>query len=125
MATSTLIQFLDAGQAGDTSHRRQVETFFAAGAIAAGDWVSLDVSQTGADKALYIVQTPGTAGDGRVVGVALDTATGTAAAPVQIRTVVAGYGASGGGATALPDVIGTALTLAAANLAEVFVHKRF
>ena len=67
MATSTLIQFLDAGQAGDTSHRRQVETFFAAGAIAAGDWVSLDVSQTGADKALYIVQTPGTAGDGRVV----------------------------------------------------------
>jgi hypothetical protein len=29
MATSTLIQFLAPGEASDTSHRRQVETFIA------------------------------------------------------------------------------------------------
>ena len=155
MATSTLVQFLDAGESADTSHRRQVETFFAAGSITAGDFVSLDVSQPGADKALFIVQAPATAGDGRVVGVATETATGTAATPAQIRVVVSGYAAgvnvatgsgagkplamsgtagratvaqydpTAGSAQDMPDVFATALTTASGNIAEVMVHKRF
>ena len=55
MATSTLIQFLEAGEAGDTSNRRQVETFIAGGAIAAGDWVQLDTGETGADRVLQVL----------------------------------------------------------------------
>ncbi len=94
MATSTLIQFLGdgitspSGTEAGTSNRRQVETFISGGAIAAGDWVSLDVSKTGADKALYVIEAPATASDARCIGVALAAA---AAAGEQIRVVVAGY----------------------------------
>jgi hypothetical protein len=103
-----LVQFLDAGEAADTSNRRQVETFFTAGSITAGDFVSLDVTQAGADKALFIVQSPAAAGDGKAVGVALDTATGTANTPAQVRVVVAGYAAGANVATG--SAAGTALT---------------
>ena len=88
MATSTLIQFLAAGQGADTSNRSQEETFISGGAITAGDWVALDVSQSGADKALYSIRTPAAAGAGNVVGVALDNAAGAGSA---VRVVVAGY----------------------------------
>ena len=153
MATSTLIQLLEAGQGGDTSNRRQVETFIAGGAIASGDWVSLDVSKAGADKALYVIEAPATASDARCIGVAL----AAAAADEQIRVCVAGYVASanvatgtgigqaltpngtagrvgpaeyignGSGAAAvrIPTVCGVTLTLAAANTAEVMVKKQF
>ena len=56
MATSTLVQFISAGEKAATSNRSQEETFLAGGAIAAGDWVALDVSQTGANKALYVIE---------------------------------------------------------------------
>jgi hypothetical protein len=157
MATSTLVQFLGGGEGADTSNRRQTETFYAAGAITAGDFVALDVSQTGPDKALFIVQAPAAAGNGTTIGVATETATGTAATPAKVRVVIAGYVASanvatgtaagaaltttatagrvgaatyvgdgsGAAAVALPNVVAVALTLAAANTAEVMVIKRF
>ena len=102
MATSTLIQFLGdgitspSGTEAGTSNRRQVETFISGGAIAAGDWVSLDVSKTGADKALYVIEAPATASDARCIGVALAAAS---AAGEQVRVVVAGYVAEANVAT--------------------------
>ena len=76
MATSTLIQRLEAGETG-VSNRSQTETFLAGGAIAKGDWVALDTSKTGADKALYVVEAAGvaTVGQANVMGVALEAAT--------------------------------------------------
>ena len=159
MATSTLVQFLGdgvttpSGIGADSSNRRQIETFIAGGAIASGDWVSLDVSKAGADKALYVIEAPATASDARCIGVAL----AGAAAGEQIRVCIAGYVASanvvtgtgvgqaltpngtagrvgpaeyvgnGSGAAAIraPTVCGVALTLAADNKAEVMVKKQF
>lgn len=88
MATSTLIQYLAPGEASDTSHRRQVETFIAGGTIAALDVVGSDTSKTGADKALYVIQAANVAtGNPLAVGVALNAA----AAGEAVRVVVAGY----------------------------------
>ena len=88
MATSTLVQLLEAGQASDTSNRRQLETFIAGGTIVAGDVVALDKSQTGADRVLYVIQAPNVAtGEPLAIGVSLDAA----AAGDQVRVVVAGY----------------------------------
>jgi hypothetical protein len=88
MATSTLIQFLASGEAADTSHRRQVETFIAGGTIAALDVVGSDATQTGADKALYVTQAANVAtGNALAIGVALNAAS----AGEAVRVVVAGY----------------------------------
>jgi hypothetical protein len=119
MATSTLIQFLDSGEAGDTSNRRQVETFIAGGAIAEGDWVALDNSQTGADRALYVVEAAGVAtkGNAAAMGVAL----ADAAANERIDIVVSGYVAKAGVAAA--TVAGDALIgpIGTAGRAEIEV----
>jgi len=112
MATSTLIQFLAEGSAGDTSNRRQVETFLASGTIAAGDWVQFDSAKSGADALLFVKEaaTVGTKGNAAAFGVALEGA----AAGEQVRAVVAGFVASASvaGATvagsALVGPIGTA-----------------
>ena len=57
MATSTLVQFLAAGEGTDTSNRRQVETFLADGAIASGAMVMFDIAETAdGDKVLKIVE---------------------------------------------------------------------
>ena len=96
MATSTLVQFLGdgittpTGAGADTSNRRQVETFISSGAIAKGDWVELDASKTGADRALYVKECVGvgTKGNAAAFGVALAA---VAAAGEQVRIVVAGY----------------------------------
>ena len=87
MATSTLIQFLAEGSAGDTSNRRQVETFLASGTIAAGDWVQFDSAKSGADALLFVKEaaTVGTKGNAAAFGVALEGA----AAGEQVRAVVA------------------------------------
>jgi hypothetical protein len=153
MATSSLIQFLGdtvtdpSGIGGDTSHRRQTETFIAGGAITAGDWVALDTSKTAADRMLYVTEAAAVAdGNGLVIGVA----TATVAAGAQIRVVISGYaeGASvanavgGAGvplvvdntaagqavayaATDLAPPCGVSLEAAAGNLADVWVYKRF
>lgn len=90
MATSTLIQKLDPvadGFGASTSNRRQVETFISNGVIGAGDIVALDLSKTGADKALYVIEaTAGT--KALIVGVALNA---TTAADQPVQVVVAGY----------------------------------
>jgi hypothetical protein len=91
MATSNIIQYLQAGEAGDTSNRGQVETFLTNTTIAAGDWLAFDVSKTGADKTLFVLPTPAVAGRGNVVGVALSAVTGTASTPVRVNVVIAGY----------------------------------
>jgi len=94
MATSTLIQFLEPGQTAATSHRRQVETFIAGGTIAAGDWVFFDLSQTGADKALYIVQAPASGAIPVQSGQAIGVAIGAGVAGAKIDVVVSGYHAT-------------------------------
>ncbi len=147
MATSTLIQYLAEGQAGDTSHRRQVETFLANGAITKGDWVQVDTTKTGADRMLFVVEAGGNAtGNGLVVGVALTTV----AAGERVDVVVQGYaeGASVANAVAgaaVPLVVdataagqavaiaaadlappcGISLEAAAGNLCDVMVYKNF
>jgi len=110
MATSTLIQNLDGSAfvssttvpgsytsvaTPDVSNRRQVETFIAGGTVAAGDVVALDVSKTGALKALTIVEAPANAG-ALAIGVCLGSAEsdGSLTAGSKINVVVTGYVAS-------------------------------
>lgn len=148
MATSTLIQFLDAGEASDTSNRRQIETFIAGGAIAKGDWVQPDLSKASGDEMLYAIEAAGVATKGNpgAIGVAL----AAAAAGDQVRVVVSGYvaeanvagavvagdslvgpiGTAGRAEIEVPGtttgaVCGYALDADTANLAPVMVVKRF
>ena len=159
MATNTNIQYL-VGSAKDefgatvsigaaTSHRRQVETFIAGGAITAGDCVVFDVSKTDAARVLTVIQSTAVAGQSLVVGFAL---TGAAAAGDLVQVVVEGYmenanvvsgvatsvslttsGATAGRALAYLSGTHTttapfAVTLEAAsagNQADVWVLKRF
>ncbi len=155
MATSTLVQFLGdgitspTGAGADTSNRRQIETFISSGAIAKGDWVELDASKTGADRALYVKECVGvgTKGNAAAFGVALAA---VAAAGEQVRIVVAGYvdeaqvagttvagsalvgpiGTAGRAEIEVPgtttgSVCGIALDADTANLAPVFVIKKY
>lgn len=144
MATSTLIQFIDAGETSSTSNRSQSETFLAGGAIAAGDWVAFDTSQTGADKTLYVIESPAAAGSGLACGVALDAA----ASGAQVRVCIGGYcgsasitgaaaaagiplrqsgtaGAADAHTAGAEAVIGVTLAAVAAGYAEVWVYNRF
>lgn len=146
MATSTLVQFLGAGESGATSNRSQVETYLAGGTIAAGDWVSFDTSKTGADRVLY-VKTIDTSAAAVLIGVpTVGVATAAAVAGDQVRVVVAGYvenakvatGSTAGLALALDtttsgratiadaanvNICGVALEDAASNLADCYVLK--
>jgi hypothetical protein len=146
MATSTLVQFLGPGEAADTSNRSKIETFLAAGTINAGDWLAFDVSKTGADKALYVVGTPGTAGRGNVVGVAL----AAASTGENVDAVIGGYvkaakvaaGTAAQASLTTSATVGTAVTYATgthtgtgpsgvaltgevAGLAECWVFSKF
>jgi len=148
MATSTLIQYLAEGQAGDTSHRRQVETFLANGAITKGDWVQVDTTKTGADRMLFVIEAAaGTAtGNGLVVGVALTTvaagqrvdvvvqgyaegasvanAVGGAGVPLVVDNTAAGQAVAIAAADLAPPC-GISLEAAAGNLCDVLVYKNF
>ena len=157
MATNTLIQYLGTSQTtglgvsspvgGDVMDRSQTETFIAGGSITAGDWVIFDTSATGANRVLQVIQSPATAGNPLVVGVATETVSSGA----KVKVVIDGYWATANvvtgvlkgeavttsGATAgralkyatgthtntLP--CGVALADAAANVAPVWVFKRF
>ena len=151
MATNTLLQKLDGeadGFGSTTTNRQQVEVFLAASAITAGQWVSFDVTKTGADKVLYVrvIDTSGGAVAIGVptVGVALDTV----AIGDRVRVVVGGYVASASVATgstaglalaldtttsgratiadaANVNIAGIALADAASNVAPCWVHKQF
>ena len=143
MATSTLIQFLEAGEKANTSNRSQTETFLANATITAGDWVAFDLSQTGADKCLYVIQSAAGAIGGTICGVALqsavaggkiDVCTGGYCAVAAVTTAIGAGSALIAGAAGITvaqtagaqeAVCGTSLTVAAANVAEVFVSSRF
>lgn len=86
--TSQLVNYLVPGQAANISARRETETFIANGTIAAGDWVALDSTKTGADRALYVIEAAAVAlGNPLVIGVALSAAV----AGDLVRVVTAGY----------------------------------
>ena len=145
MATSTLIQKLDSGTefGAATSNRSQTETYLAASAIVAGDWVQFDSSKTGADRTLYVAQCAADALGGVTIGVALDSAT---AADQPVRVVVAGYVESANVVTGVAAdaplsvdttagrahaadaanavICGVCLDTAALNAAPVYVYKR-
>ena len=78
MATTDIINYMQAGADVDSMNRRKVESFISAGAIAANDVVSLDGNQSiDADVALYIVKADSdTAATNIPVGIALDSAAG-------------------------------------------------
>jgi hypothetical protein len=89
MATSTLLQKLDPvadGFGSSTSNRRQVETFIAGGTIAAGDAVAFDLSKTGSDKVLTVIEATAAA-KALIVGIALNAA----ASGELVNVVVSGY----------------------------------
>ena len=149
MATSTLVQILEAGEPSSVMNRRQVETFLTTGTIAAGDWVAFDTTKTGADKLLSVIEAGASAnGNATTVGVALNAAVGTASIPAQVEVVVSGYveeaNTNGGPAAGSPLVVqtvagaadaagagitappcGVALAATVAGKAEVWVYKRF
>lgn len=111
MATSTLIQKLDAtafisnitGSPGsytsvatpDVSNRRQVETLLTGGTVAVGDAVALDVSASGAAKALTVIEAPANSG-ALVMGVCIGSAEtdGSLTTGSKVNVVVTGYVAS-------------------------------
>jgi len=159
MATSTLIQYLGQNQTSglgvsvpvgaDASNRSQEETFIAAGTIAKGDFVSLDSSKTGADKALFVL-TVDTSGGAVALGVpTVGVALAAATAGQKVDVCVAGYCAqanvlSGTGANlalsldtttsgravaadaANVNICAVSLTAGSvSNTAEVMVLKRF
>jgi hypothetical protein len=114
MATNTNIQFLAPGEAGDTSNRRQVETYLVKNengsgttiTINAGDWVQFDTGESGADRVLFIRQAAsGVAIGSSAFGVALDTisipepSVAGASVTEQCRVAVAGYVADAAVAT--------------------------
>ncbi len=141
MATSTLIQSLNAGESFP-SNRRSLETFLAGATIAAGDFVAFDLSQTNdADKTLYVVPcNSGAAATGLAIGVAesVDTKTnkvtvvlsGFAAGAKVDAGVVAGDNVDadatdGQAAAGVHEGIAYAITSAAAGKADVIVKRRF
>ena len=93
MSSFDIFRRLESTDDNQEALRQEVKTYKAAGAIAAGDFLELDASQTGATAALYVKKctTVATVGNGGVVGIALEAA---AAAEDDIRVVTRGYVAS-------------------------------
>jgi hypothetical protein len=87
MATSNLIQFLSSGEKSPGGpNRTQVETFLAGGTITKGDAVAFDLSKTGADKVLYVIEATGGA-KALIVGVALNSAVANG----DVDVAISGY----------------------------------
>ena len=152
MATTTPLQYLDTtdsagAQLGATvSNRRTVERFIAGAAIASGDVVMLDATQTGASKVVYVRQAGAVAtGNALAIGVAIQAA---AAAGDHLDVVIAGYvegvNCTAGAVTAgaaleagttageVADAVaadfpifGVALTAKAANKCTMMVYRKF
>lgn len=97
MATNTLLQKLDGETdfGSDTSNRSQIETFIAGGTVEVGEWVMFDVSQTGADRVLYVIEatTVATHGNSAAFGCVLASAEpdGALTSGSRIRVTVGGY----------------------------------
>lgn len=148
MASSNLVQFLQIGVDAAAMNRRTVEKYIAGGTIAAGDWVTFDGSQSGTDRMLYVVEAAATAtvGNAGAMGVALNAvsageivdvviggyvaAANVAAATVAGSSLVGPIGTAGEAAIEVPGtttgcVCGIALEADTANVAAVFVIKKF
>ena len=90
MSSFDIFRRLESTDDNQEALRQEVKTYKAAGAIAAGDFLELDASKSGATRALYVKKctTVATVGNGGVVGIALEAA---AAAEDDIRVVTRGY----------------------------------
>ena len=150
MATNTILQSLNTSAEGagvGSSARRQIETYIASGAIAAGDLVCFDITKTDdSDKCLHITKADTGSGNTIVcVGFALDAAlaagdpvnvtvaglhesanvaAATAAGDRLIASGTAGRAAIYTGAESVPP-IAYAIEADTANFAGVIVIKQF
>ncbi len=150
MATSTLVQYLNTSsnlatggttQVGITpSNRRQVEAFLTRTAIVKGQLVAVDVSLMATDASGGLTATTVIAADFNsatvqkiVVGVALESVTGTATSPQDLQVCVRGPAsavplATVGCAVGDPLVLDTAggtgacMVNTAANIGHVFAY---
>jgi hypothetical protein len=164
MATSTLIQRLEAGETG-VSNRSQTETFLvtltngggadAIVTLAKGTWMTCDDSKSGSDKVLFAKIAAGSAATANLVlgpvaeSVSTSLLVPGASQTVKVEVVISGWAiasVTSGGAIVVGDALvvdatagradeyvntdpyapcGVALTVPAANLAEVLVFKKF
>jgi hypothetical protein len=110
-------QYLVPGSGDNTGNRSTTEFFLAGGAIAIGDAVTWDDSQTGANRTLYVIEaeTVATVGNPGVIGVA-KTAAAAAGDVVEVYTKgycpTASVAAATVAGSALIGPIGTAGQLA-------------
>ena len=111
MATSDIIQYLSAkSDEVAASNRRVTETFYADGAIAIGDVVCFELTETGADRVLHVVRADAdAAATQQAIGVmvAHDGSGTDAADGDRVTVVVKGYaeGANVGGTTAQGNLL--------------------
>ena len=150
MATNTILQSLNTSAEGagvGSSARRQIETYIASEAIAAGNLVALDITKTDdSDKCLHIVKANSNDGITVVaVGFAIDAAlaagdpvqvtvaglhesanvhANTAAGDRMVASTTAGRAHIYTGAESIP-VIAYAIEADTANYAGVIVIKQF
>lgn len=119
MATSSLIQSLETGLGAASSHRRQVETFLAAGTITAGDVVMWDTSQAGADILLHVVKSALKAlGQPLACGIALSSAVSGG----KIEVVTSGFAVANCAADTGTIVLGDVLVASVVTAGEVEVR---
>lgn len=137
-------QLLDTSAGVTSQSRADYMSFLSGGAITAGDWVALDLTKTGSDRALYVITAAAvTDGNSRVIGVC---PAGATAAGQRVNVCIAGYceGArvTTGVAAGVPLTVdttagradlavaadthwcGVTLEIAASNLCDVVVFRR-
>lgn len=153
MATQNLLQRLDVaadttGSSVDASNRRIEETFIAAEAVSAGDFLCLDLSQSDdSDKALKVKKATDVAtavNTGLCVGVCIADADADAAVRVLLRGIIddanVATGAAAGSslipsstagrcdaatATDTAKIVAYSLEAATSNTAKVYVFPQF
>ena len=134
----------------DVSNRRQVETFIAGATVTPGDWLQFDTTESGATIVATVIEATNVAlGNPLVVGVCLGSAetSGALTAGSRINVVVSGFmetanvdGAVVAGSPLVVDttagrahvavtgdlsVCGVALAADVANVAPVWIFKKF
>jgi len=104
----------------DVSNRRQIETFIAGGTVVVGDWLQFDTSATGANRVLTVIQAAANGlGNPLVVGVCLGSASsdGSLTTGSKINVIVSGYAETANVANAVAAA-GVALTVEAAGAGQ-------
>ena len=116
MATSTLIQFLGAGEKDATSNRTLRETYLASGTLAVGDLVSLDVNQTlDSDKLLFVIASDSASA---VKAICIGVATAAAVAGGQVEVLLRGIATVKVDGSGTAVAAGDALCLSGAKLVK-------